>query len=452
MRWPAEWRDPAMLDLLKGTPLGCLLLPSTEGYQNVIERAQQLDITTCDINRPPAGVEPRTELVKGEWPGIRMTPGQGDASAGPTGAPWIDSNGWLVRLTRAREPGATVWVAADPPPHNEIVPLSRHLVAVADGAAHGGCWVVTLDKDLADGLAARKPGSLDSWKKLMAAVAFFQAHTEWSAWPVDAVLSVVSSFSGDNEFFSHELLNLMARTNISYGMVETAALRPEALRGLRAALYPDAQPPPAEVRQALLGFAERGGLLIAGPKSGMMTGDPEAGAGQTGGLSLGELRSPAGPGGPARTGGSAPQKWPDSSGQAGGLSHPRYEMRRFGKGRIAMAYKQPEDPYEMAQDAQILLSHRYDLLRFFNGFLLGGYSTVSPDGKRRLAHIVNYGGGADDDDPATARIAGRFRAAKLWSCDHAEARRLDMAPQKEAVEVPLPGLAVYGGVELETNA
>jgi hypothetical protein len=32
---------------------------------------------------------------------------------------------------------------------------------------------------------------------------------------VDAVLSVVSSFSGDNEFFSHELLNLMARTNIS---------------------------------------------------------------------------------------------------------------------------------------------------------------------------------------------------------------------------------------------
>src|ERR1035438_9062822 len=42
-------------------------------------------------------------------------------------------------------------------------------------------------------------------------------HGEWSAWPVDAVLSVVSSFSGDNEFFSHELLNLMARTNISYG-------------------------------------------------------------------------------------------------------------------------------------------------------------------------------------------------------------------------------------------
>jgi hypothetical protein len=407
LRWPAEWRDAAALDLLKGTPLGYLVFPSTDSYQNVIERARQLDIAICDINHPPPGVE----MVKGEWPGIRMTPGQGDASSGPTGAPWIDSNGWLVRLTRARKSGGAVWVAADPPKSNEIVPLSRHLVALSDGAAHGGRWVVTLDRDMAEGLAARKPGSVDGWQKLMGAIAFFQAHGEWSAWPVDAVLSVVSSFSGDNEFFSRELLNLMARTNISYGIVETAPFRPEALGGLRAVVYPDAQPPAAEVRQALLGFVEQGGLLIAGPKWGTM---PDTA--------------------PGRPAAEDP--------------HPRYEMRRFGKGRIAMAHQQPDDPYEVAQDAQILLSHRYDLVRFFNGFLLGAYSTVSPDGKRRLAHIINYGGGADDD-PATARIAGRFRSAKLWSFERAEAQRLEMVVQKEAIEVHLPGLAVYGGVELE---
>jgi len=411
MRWPPEWRDAGALDLLKGTPIGFLLLPSTDGYQKVIERARALDITICDINHPPPGVE----MVKGEWPGIRMTPGQGDASSGPTGAPWIDSNGWLVRLTRARQPGGTVWVAADPPKSNEIVPLSRHLVAVADSAAHGGSWVVTLDKDMAEGLAARKPGSMNGWEKLSGAIAFFQAHSEWSAWPVDAVLSVVSSFSGDNEFFSHELLNLMARTNISYGIVETGRFGPEALGGLRAVVYPDTQPPPAEVRQALLGFVERGGLLIAGPKWGTMPGA-------------------------AATAPSA------ISGQAGGLS---YGMRPFGKGRIAMARQQPEDPYEMARDAQILLSHRYDLVRLFNGALLGAYSTVSPDRKHRLAHIVNYGGSADPDDPATARIAGRFRSAKLWSFESAQAQRLEVVAQKEAIEVPLPGLAVYGGVELE---
>jgi hypothetical protein len=303
-----------------------------------------------------------------------------------------------------------VWVAADPPKSNEIVPLSRHLVAVADGAAHGGRWVVTLDRDLAQGLAARKPAALTGWKKLMDVIAFFQAHNEWNAWPVDAVLAVVSSFSGDNEFFSHELLNLMARTNISYGIVETAGFRAAALGGLRAAVYPDSEPPAAEVRQALLGFVEQGGLLIAGPKWGATPGSPLVG-------------------------------------QA--ADSPRYEMRRFGNGRIALARKQPDDPYEMAQDAQILLSHRYDRVRLFNGFMMGAYATASPDGKRRLTHVVNYGGNADDD-PATARIAGRFRAAKLWSFDSAEARPLQISAQKEAIEVPLPGLAVYGGIELET--
>ena len=174
----------------------------------------------------------------------------------------------------------------------------------------------------------------------------------------------------------------------------------------------DAQPPAADVRARILDFVSGGGLLIAGPKWGTAPGYPA-----------------------------------DRAGQAGGLSH--YEMRRFGRGRIAMAHKQPDDPYEMAQDAQILLSHRYDLVRFFNGFLLGAYATVSPDGRRRLAHIVNYGGGADPDDPATARIAGRFRSAKLWSFESAQARRLEMVVQKEGIEVHLPGLAVYGGVELE---
>lgn len=405
MSWPASWRDPAVLDLLKGAPIGFLLLPAGGGYEQVAERARQLDIAICDITHPPAGVE----VVKGEWPGIRMAPGQGDAAAGPTGAPWIDSNGWLVRLTRAQKAAGTVWVTADAPKSNEIVPLSRQLVALADSAAHGGRWVVTLDKDFADGLAARKPASVTAWTKVMEAISFFQAHSAWSGWPVDAVLSVVSSFSGGNEFFSHELLNLMARTNISYGIVDTAAFRRESLGGLRAVVYPDANPPAAGIREALLDFAERGGLLIVGPKWGAAVGRPE---------------------------GDSPL--------------PRYESLRFGKGRIAMARKQAEDPYEVAQDAQILLSHRYDRVRFFNGFLLGAYATVSPDGKRRLAHIVNYGGGANDDDPATARIAGRFRSAQLWSFESGQAKPLEMVTQKEGIEVPLPGLAVYGGVELES--
>lgn len=384
-----------MLDLLKDTGVGALILPAADGYGAVIERARRQGLTVCDPEHPPAGVA----IVKGEWPGIRMTPGQGDASAGPTGALWIDSNGWLVRLTRVQKPGATVWVIADPPKTSEIIPLSRHLVAVADGAAHGGCWAIAPDRELA--------ANRDGWRKLMAAVAFFQAHAEWGIWPADGVLAVVSSFAGDNEFFSHELLNLLARTNVTYDIVEKSHAVPESWRGLRAVLYTDTDAPASNLRQGLLEFVERGGLLIAVPAFGKLPG----------------AVSPV-------------------------QSHPRYEIRRLGKGTIAVAREAPSDPYEVAQDAQILLSHRYDRVRFFNGFLLAGYCTKAPDGKHRLAHVINYGGGAGDDPPS-ARLAGEFRSARLWSFEHGGPQPLRMAAQRGGVEVHLPPLDVYGGIELE---
>ena len=309
---PVEWRDAAAL---QGTPLGPLLLPF------------------CDVDHPPPGAE----VVKGEWPGIRMAQGKGDATSGPTGAPWIDSNGWLVRLARARKPGAAVWVAADPPKSTEIVPFSRHLVALADAAAHGGQWVVTPDPGLVRALSARLPAALDGWKKMVAAIAFFQTHSAWNAWPADAVLAVVSSFSGENEFFSHELLNLTARTNISYAILETSGFRPRALDGLRAAVYPDTQPAPAAVRQALLDFVERGGLLITGPEMG-----------------------------------------PGSRQPLMGIS-PALCTAAFRQGRIALALEQPGDPYEVAQDVQILLEPSLRSLRLYNGSMLGAYATVSPD-------------------------------------------------------------------------
>ena len=404
VRWPAEWREPSALDFVKGTPLGCLLFPSTEGFQNVIERARQEGLTVCEGAKLPPGVE----MAKGEWPGVRMGRGRHDASSGPTGAPWIDSNGWLVRLTRAQKPDCQVWITADPPKSTDIKRLAQHLVAVADGGAHGGRWVISLDKGMAEGLAGGKPEFADGWKTLMGAITFFQGHNEWSRWPAEATLGVVSNFSGDNEFFSHELLNLMARTNISYSILEKNSLRREALRGLRAVVYLDSEPPAAELRQTILDFVESGGLLIAGPKWGKASGVP-----------------------------------------AQGEPNPRYGVVRSGKGRIAMAYKQPDDPYEAAQDAQILLSHRYDLVRFFNGFALGSYCTASPDRKRRLLHVINYAGGAGSD-PVTAHIAGRFRLAKLWSFGGGDPKPLEMAVQKEAVEVDLPRLPVYGGIELET--
>src|SRR5579863_2943829 len=99
MRWPDSWKDPALLDLLKGTAVDSLLIGPGEELEPVRARAQRdgLQLT------PPAGVS----LIKGEWPGVKMARGR-NAGAGPTGVPWVNSNGWAIRLRIALNPETAV--------------------------------------------------------------------------------------------------------------------------------------------------------------------------------------------------------------------------------------------------------------------------------------------------------------------------------------------------------
>ncbi|MCX6638077.1 MAG: hypothetical protein NT090_23725, partial [Acidobacteria bacterium] len=96
MRWPAGWAGPAALELLKDTPVNCLVAGQRAGLLR--EPAAKLGITVVDT--PPDDVA----VIDGVWPGMRISQGRrrDDAEAGPTGAPWIDSNGWAVKLARAR--------------------------------------------------------------------------------------------------------------------------------------------------------------------------------------------------------------------------------------------------------------------------------------------------------------------------------------------------------------
>src|SRR5205814_9456647 len=96
----------------------------------------------------------------------------------------------------------------------------------------------------------------------------------------------------------------------------------ESWQGLKAILYANEEPPKPELRAKLLAFAQSGGLVITGGTWAAKDGAPAD-------------------------------------------AHPRYTIRRVGKGRIATG--DLSDPYQAAADAQILLSHRYDLVRFWNG-------------------------------------------------------------------------------------
>jgi hypothetical protein len=321
----------------------------------------------ADATAPPGITE-----IKGEWPGVRSSQG---ASAGPTGVPWVDSNGWQLRLARVREPEKTIWVDTPLPKEKRLITATEYLLAIADAAMYGGTWIVNLNEQPDTGL----------WNRMMSAIRFFAAHRPWRDYRAQGVIGIESS--------GEELMNLTARQNQPYRILTGN----ENWQGLKAILCPE---PSAEMRGKLLAFAQSGGLVI--------------------------------------TDGS----WAAAEGTAGD-ARARYKIRSVGKGRIAVG--DLSDPYQAAADAQILLSHRHDLVRFWNGGSLGSY--LSASGKGALLQIVNYSG-RPGADPVSVRIAGPYREARIHQLEAKAPQPLRAVQEKEAIELHLPAIPVYAAIEL----
>jgi len=295
-----------------------------------------------------------------------------------------------------------VWV--DVRPKGAISPDSYALV-FADSAAYGGRWIVSLDDAFASAVAQGNAGALASWKKITAAAKFFDERKAWSAYAPEAVLGIVSDFAGDNEFMGGELLNLVARTNQQYRILLKDKLSPSSFANLQGVIYGDGTPPAPAVKTAILAFVDAGGVLITHPKWGPAPGVPAA-----------------------------------------NQDNDRYEWRTSGKGRIAFAKAEFDDPWVIAQEQVLLISHRYDLLRFWNGGSVGSYFTMAPDRKRALIHVLFYA--TDAPEESGVRVAGNYRSGKLWTLD-GKTSDVTMVPQKDAVELHLPAVAQYAAVELE---
>jgi hypothetical protein len=401
-RWPGTWTDSSALSLLRGTAINYLLIDKGPEFDSVRSQARQQGLQVADPSAQLGGVS----LVKGEWAGVRMSRGQGGgASAGPTGVPWVNSNGWAIRLAAALHPATAIWVEA-PPAENARVTPDSYLITMADSASHGGRWVITLDTPFAAGLATQLPESMTAWKKLCDVAGFFAAHKDWAGYEPQAIVGVISDFAGDHEFFGGELLNLLARAAEHYRVLLADKVSDASFQGLRAVVYADAAPPSPALRSRILAFVQAGGMLITNPKWGGVTSS------------------------------ALPAE-----------HHPRFALHAVGKGRIALAKEEQADPYMWANDTAVLVSHRYDLVRFWNGGATGSFYTVSPDRQRAIVHLLFYSNRGPD--AASVRVVGRYRSARISTADQPTARSVEMVSQKEAVEIHLPQVSQYVALELE---
>lgn len=254
------------LRLLEGTAINCLVVDGSAGdLQPIIAEARKRGLVVVGPGEPSVAwlsradvarrsTSPVLALTDNVWPSIRLSANgdEGAVDAGPTGVPWIDSNGWFVQLARTVAPKKAVWIVAEPPGPKVVRPVESYSAAVADAAAWGGRWVVSLDTRLRAELAARKPQALLAWRNIARMLAFFETHKDWRAWQSMAVLAVLSDFAGPNEFFSMKALNLIVRRQLPLRIMDKTQPGAWSLDGLKAVIYVDHDAPAPVIREKLL--------------------------------------------------------------------------------------------------------------------------------------------------------------------------------------------------------
>jgi hypothetical protein len=283
--------------------------------------------------------------------------------------------------------------------------IEDYVVAFADAAAHGARWIVSLDDVLAAGIAEKKPDAMARWKRIMEAAAFFNTEDTQAGYGDEAVIGVLSSFSGPKLGFTDEVLNNLARTRQQYCAVSANTVAPAKLSGLKAVLYTDGSEPPDNVRKPVLEFVNAGGMLITGPGWGTMPkGEPQQG-------------------------------------------HPRFTVRKVGKGTIAVASTTFSDPYRVPNDAVVLVSHRHDIVRFFNSGAITPCLAVSADKRRANLNTVFYSLRPVED--TSLWVKGSYKSARIRSWNHPQAQTVKLENRDAGVELFLPAVAQYARVELE---
>ncbi len=204
------------------------------------------------------------------------------------------------------------------------------------------------------------------------------------------------------------MLNLAARRNLLYRILDRSMPASQKLDGLRAVLYVDDGQPDAGLKARLVAFARAGGLLIV----------PRALASQF------------------------PAERPRQCPVAG------YELRTFGKGTLAAATVDWDDPYFLAADVHSLVSRRNDPVRLFNGRSLWAHYSIPAAGTTAaLLQLVSFAN--RPSQTVSVASARPWRSAALHVMGSGTPIVLEPHKVEALTEFNLPPFSYYAAVEFQ---
>lgn len=314
---PARWHssDPKSLELLAGTPVNCVLLERAQWDAAFISAAQARSIAVLGVVHPGAragadalaagqrklngivlegAIDPasrdavRTTAQKSGqivielqdrrgirldsddpilgtrqalWPGLEIEH-NGKVIAGPSAAPWVNTNAGFLRFLRAST-DAAIWIGVQPP-SGYVFPVERYAEAIGDAALAGARWIIALDADFERRLYTRDAGALSDWRRIMHYASYFEEHRDWQQYRPYSTLAVVQGVSSGG-LLSGSLLDMMASQRTPVRVIPTRKLNAARLDGIHVLLNVDPGSLSPAQKAVVEEFKRAGGQVLDPP-------------------------------------------------------------------------------------------------------------------------------------------------------------------------------------------
>ena len=439
---PARWiaGDPKSLDLLKDTPINCLLLEPDQWSAGFSEQATRHGIVTLGVVRPggdareaartaignklagivlegdfPASVAeqvrdtlagskapviemlPRRSLrfegvkeiagtYQAVWPGIQVQD-SGATRAGPTGSPWINTNTGFLLFARAST-DAPIWIG-NLPPQDRVLPAESYLHAICDAGVLGARWVLALDQDFRRRLLRREEQALKDWKRIALHLEYFETHKEWRTLPSHGRLAVLQD-ADSGALLSGSILDMIAAKRTPLRVVPRRRLNEDALRGSTMVLNLEPELLTPRQKEALGKFTSAGNTLLTSP--------------------------------------------------------PQFKPPLLHGDQITVDEKEVGRIEDLYQGINSAIWHANFGLRLFNVASMLSNVLAGSGGKDLILHLVNYSGYPVEN--ITVRFPGNLRRAKMMTPE-GSTRELEIYRSRQETTVEIDKVSVCATLILE---
>ena len=323
----------------------------------------------------------------------------------PTSQPWLDANLAMLRYEKAFQSGQTPlytfsWDLSDGLMKEQGPSPADYELAIAEAGAFRADLILELHERQEKGLASGDPETLADWNQVKRTIEFCERENHGVE---EARVGVLTN----NYELSYEALNLMARHNIPYRVLQPGKVKARDLKGFDVVIAFAALG--KELTEDIRGFAEQGGVAVLVNLPGAYPWDS-----------------------------SAPTKTSAHS-----------TTYAVGKGCVIELGEAVTDPETFAQDVRRLMVKERIPVSLWNSLTTLVTAYAGEKAGETIVELVNYD---EETTQVQVRVKGTYGSARYESPERGCCEKLKVSQENGFTEFVVPDVLIGGRVHLEPAA